>query len=278
MLLKYLRKRSSIGIDINEKHIALVELQQKGQNIRLARADCYPSDIVQENGAFKSNKPIYTAISSQYVIQKNLSFNEKNNKKAIQLLLATHQHDYFPGIQEKLLFDFTYRKSQQNTCVFAVREADLLKRLQRLEHVGIYPFCIEPDSHAFIRIMHHIKRTPLTDNKIALLCIPSHNPHFILFNDTDILYEQTQNSLINEEINCVQTLQNIPFSFPHHHLEEIYILGTDDLPWTKQLSRIFNLSPIFIDPFQHLFHENLPFSAQLFLSLGLALRGEIDGH
>lgn len=273
MLFKFLMQRSLLGIDITHAYIAAVELYKK-QIISYGIRYRSTNNLLKELTSFICEnhfqaKHVYTALPLEQSIRKNIPFSIELNEQDIEFELSTHQQKYFPGIQEKLVFDFV--DQGDNKLIFAIKEAEIIRRIQTFKYVGFELFGIEPDSYALLRTVLHTESIALPKNQAAILLnTEPADTRVIIFNDTEILTEHIDQSFDLQEI-----LSRFQTNFPDYALKNIYVIGS---PLPRKLERL-NIPILKVDPLRKMFgttFDNLKHKNELLVALGLALRGLYD--
>lgn len=282
---------TSLGIDIGEYTIAIVELRKNHDHIEMISQGLYDlsnnnpreiSKIIIDHLTQKNiiSKHVYLSFPSKFFIRKIFSFNPELNESDIELELSANQQKYFPGIQEKLVFDFIDPEhNRQNVRLFAMRESQLFQYTQIMKQVQLKPICLEPNSYALLRTIPNTEKNSFLPNQVMALLNISKNSRIIIFNPTEILYEQDfQNRLKESEIS--KTIQNFYLNFPDYHLEKIYVIeslkktGSSLSPPEKHNNFLTitqkKIPIISINPFQKILNANP--KKQLLCAFGTALR------
>jgi Tfp pilus assembly PilM family ATPase len=293
-------KKYSLGVDINEHSISVVELQQNRSGLVISAHETqqdldYKKDIKVFSRALKNiivknniqSKCAYIAIPSQQVIKKEFLFGSILNALDVELQLNVNQQEYFPGIDDPLVFDFMFagqakdQNNSKNAIIFAAKKQEVMRRIKILNAAGLSPVCIEPDGYALLRTAIIAKEFKTLENKVGIfLCTNKYTGRVIIFNQHEILYEHgIAGFQCQEELDYLQVLekalQTFRLSYPKYQLGEIYIANVDDESNVskKQLENKFNLLVVDFNPLQKLLDIKLKESDGLLLmALGLALR------
>ncbi|MGD9152532.1 MAG: pilus assembly protein PilM [Gammaproteobacteria bacterium] len=272
----FYRPHTSIGIDVNDTGVAVVVLRKERKKISILHASVSVVDGDQQKIKFLSDffidnkvrkKNIYIAIPAWQVIKKELSFDAALRDFDIKIQLELEQGSYFPGINEKLVFDIV---REQTVTVYAAKQQGLNRKLEFLNAAKIIPVCVEPDNFAWLRLIKFNQKPSLVIDEVGvLLVVQQQILKIIFFNQNEILYENSE-TIIKQNAGFVFVRDNLEH-FASANLDDklatIYVIGPQD--WIKQLRQCINLPVVEVVPFENI-------DEKLWLACGLALRGIDD--
>jgi len=272
------KSQQSIGIDLDGINIAVLRKKRGETKVLHAASGNFNSD--QQKIKFLRNfftqrkirnKNIYTAIPARHTIKKELQFDIILQDIDIKLQLELEQKRYFPGITEKLAFDFIIKnttKEKQNVIVYATKQQVLIDKLGLLRAVKLYPACVETDSFAWLRLLDSTQKKKLVENRAGVLLVVQHEIlRIMIFNHNEILYENnefTQNDVI---IFVQRNLNHFAAANFHYKLTAFYLIGKKTL--AEQLQQEIKFKITHVMPVAEI-------DEKLLLAYGLALRGFDD--
>jgi len=271
------KSQQSIGIDL--EGINVVVLHKKRSEIKViytASGECnsggekikFLCDFFAQHKIRSKN--IYVAIPVKHTIKKELQFAAVLQEVDIKLQLKLEQQRYFPGITEKLAYDFAIKnitEEKQNVIVYATKQKLLADRLGLLCDAKIYPVCVEPDGFAWLRLIDPIQRERLTEDKVGVLLVVQHKIFkIIIFNHHEILYEHDEFEF-DDVVGLVRrNLNHFTTSNFKYKLNAFYFIGEEDLIASLRQEMDLNIVSV------------VAVESKLLLAYGLALRGFDDHH
>lgn len=268
--------QQSIGIDLDG--VSIIVLHKKHNKIKILHtaSDEFSSDEkrIKFLREFLINhkicsKNIYVSIPAKYTIKKELQFSAILQETDIKLQLALEQEKYFPGITEKLTYDFVIKnviKENQNVVVYAAKQKLLADRLNLLRDAKIYPVCVEPDGFAWLRLIDSAQRESLIEDKAGVLLVVQRKTlKIIIFNHYEILYENNEFEF-DDVVGLVQRNLKHFTATNNYNIAIFYFIGEENL--TMPLRQKMNLRIVSIAKVDN----------KLLLAYGLALRGFDDNH
>jgi Tfp pilus assembly PilM family ATPase len=284
----------SVGIEFGDTELAIVALTVARKHLTASITEhrkilpqedreqqmlTYLKEIAHDKKIKSRN--VHLAVPALHVIRKEISFPTLLNDTDVKMQLALQQEKHFPGIKEKLEFDFTVAaqqediKNERKLVVYATKSSVIAQQAKILQHIGMKFSSIEPDSFAWCRLLKLCDKLELAANEISILVI-YHKNRIVMFDNYDILYEQEATEGIRDNLLLFikQTINNFQLTYSNYKFNKIYILGATDM--CIQPSLDLDLPVINIDPFSKITMLASRLSEEdklnLLLALGLALR------
>jgi type IV pilus assembly protein PilM len=284
-----------MGIDIYSSEIRILQLKCHQQELSLEKMAliAVPKGVISHGRIVEPDvlikllkeyakktetmgSPVNIALPDCFIISKKLKISADLSEIELEAELESNLHDYLPGMESKLFFDFI--KQEDGISLIAAREEDVLSYTQVFQSAGYEVVGVDVVSFALSRAINLYQ----SHSSIALLDLNEMDNKILVIHNKEIIFNHLLSALDNHSELIMQIKQSFKLYAslrPELLPQRLLVSGTQSqnlLEIEKECSLKTEPANPFasmkysdgIDPYQM---PNM--AARMLVACGLALRG-----